>query len=235
MYAMIRRTADALLCVSEFSAREYTRFVGAGRASLTTVHSGVEERWFTVTRRKRPYPRPFFLFVGNVKPNKNVRTLLRAFNTIRDLVPHDLVIVGKREGFVVGDPEIAPAAASLGDRVHFTGFVARDDLEQFIAFADALVMPSLYEGFGLPPLEAMAASCPVVASNAASLPEICGDAALYFDPTDHESLAASLLRLVGDATLQQQLRRRGLQQARRFQWDSTVSRTLAVLDSLVTN
>jgi len=233
MHAMVRRNADALVCVSHFTAREYARLVGIGRAQPTVIYLGIDPRWAAVQQRSCPHPRPFFVFVGNVKPNKNLRTLVRAMALARDSIPHDLVIVGKRDGFVTGDHETIDAAAQLGDRVHFTGFVETEQLEQFIAYADALVMPSLYEGFGLPPLEAMAAGCPVTASRAASLPEVCGDAALYFDPTNHEELAACLVRLANDESLRQTLRARGYEQAHRFQWETSALETLAVLDSLV--
>jgi len=233
MHAMVRRNADALICVSRFTATEYARLVGIGRAHPTTIHLGIDPRWAAVQRLSRPHPRPFFVFVGNVKPNKNVRTLVRAMALARDSIPHDLVIVGKRDGFGTGDPETVDAATQLGNRVHFTGFVEAELLEQFIAFADALVMPSLYEGFGLPPLEAMAAGCPVVVSRAASLPEICGDAALYFDPTNPEELSACLVRIANDESLRQALRARGNRHVRRFRWEASTLKTLAVLDALV--
>lgn len=233
MFSMVRRNADAVVCDSDFTAREYRRLVGVGHAPPTTIHLGIDERWTTIRQRSRPHPRPFFVFVGNVKPNKNLRTLMRAMARARDSVPHDLIVVGKRDGFGIGDPETVHAASQLGDRVHFTGFVETERLEQFIAFADALVMPSLYEGFGLPPLEAMAAGCPVTVSRVASLPEVCGDAALYFDPTDHGELASCLVRLANDESLRTTLRELGYEQVRRFQWEKSTTATLAVLDALV--
>lgn len=233
MHSMVRRNADAILCVSRFTAQEYERLVGVGRAQPTVIHLGVDEHWTRIQPRSRPYPRPFFAFVGNVKPNKNLSVLVRAMALARDRIPHDLVIIGKRDGFATGDPETLRASLELGERVHFTGFLERDRLEQFIAFADALVMPSFYEGFGLPPLEAMAAGCPVAVSSAASLPEVCGDAALYFDPTDHEELASCLVRLAGDEWLRQSLRQHGYQRAKRFRWETSTVATLAVLDNLI--
>ena len=233
MFSMVRRNADAIICDSDFTALEYRRLVGTGRATPTTIHLGIDERWTMVRQRHRPHPRPFFVFVGNVKPNKNLRALVRAMAMVRDSLPHDLIVVGKKEGFATGDPETIIAAAQLGDRIHFTGFVETELLEQFIAFADALVMPSLYEGFGLPPLEAMAAGCPVSVSRAASLPEVCGDAALYFDPTDHGDLASCLKRLANDESLRDSLRERGYQRVRQFQWERSMDDTLAVLDALV--
>lgn len=233
MYGFVRRRADAILCDSEFTTREYTRLVGIGRACPKTVHLGVDERWFCVARQHRPHPRPFFLYIGNVKPNKNLGTLVRAFAQVSSAVPHDLIIVGRREGFITADSDAAHAAASLGARVQFTDFLPTEVLEQFVAFADALVMPSLYEGFGLPPLEAMAASCPVIVSRAASLPEVCGDAALYFDATDQAELAACLVQLARSPSLQQDLRIRGRRRAQQFRWETTAAQTLEVLDALV--
>ncbi|HEX7940798.1 MAG TPA: glycosyltransferase family 1 protein [Gemmatimonadaceae bacterium] len=233
MFTAVRRTADALLCDSEFTAREFARLVGIGRAAPTTVHLGVDDRWFAVKQRERPHPRPFFLFIGNVKPNKNLRVLLRAFARILTQVPHDLVVVGRHEGLTTGDPDAVRDAASLGTRVRSTGLVSAEHLEQYVAFADALVMPSLYEGFGLPPLEAMAAGCPAVVSRAASLPEVCGDAALYFDAADASELADCLLRLASDASLRQRHCALGRRRAELFRWETCTTKTLAVLDPLV--
>ena len=202
--------------------------------------NGVDPEWFDVPRPAAA-ERPYFVFVGNVKPHKNLGRLLDAFAALAPEIPHDLLLVGRRRGFLTGDPEIARRAESLGGRVRFTGFVETEELRRTVAGATALVLPSLYEGFGLPALEAMACGRPVLAARAGALPEVCGDAALYCDPRDPGDIAAGLRRLATDAELAARLAAAGVAHARRFSWDDTaagvgdairqvsVDRTVAVL------
>ena len=233
MFAAVRRKADAIITISEFTRREFLRLVGPARQEIHAITLAAPERWFSVRPTRNPEPAPYVLYVGNVKPHKNLTTLLEAMRLLPDDVAHNLVIVGKESGFLTGDPRVRERAAALGDRVRFTGRVSDEALEQYVAHADALVFPSLYEGFGLPPLEAMACGCPVVVSNAASLPEVCGDAAVYIDPLDPADLARQLRRVLGDATLREELRARGRARARQFSYDDCVRRTLAVVDELL--
>lgn len=230
MYAALRRKAHAVLCVSDFTKNELARLTGRGRAELRTTHLGLDDSWFRVEKRRRPHPGSFLLFVGLVKPHKNLEALVEAFGSIKDGIPHDLLIVGRKEGFITGDEAVISRAAALGDRVRFTGHVGEDLLRQYFAHADALVLPSLYEGFGLPPLEAMACSTPVIVSNAASLPEVCGDAALYCDPHSPSDIADKIRWLVNDAGLRETLRQRGLKHARRFTWDRCAAQTVEAIE-----
>jgi glycosyltransferase involved in cell wall biosynthesis len=229
MFWAVRNKASAILADSHFSRLELSRLTGKGRQEINTVHLGVDASWFDVGKKTRPYLAPYLLFVGNVKPHKNLTGLIRAFGLIAQAVHQDLVIVGKREGFISGDTEVAREARRLGERIQFTGHVADDELFQYVAHADALVLPSLYEGFGLPPLEAMACSCPVIVSNAASLPEVCGDAALYCDPNDPSDIADKIQQLMRDPKLRDELRAKGLEQARKFSWDKCARETLDVI------
>ncbi|HJU66304.1 MAG TPA: glycosyltransferase family 1 protein [Gemmatimonadaceae bacterium] len=232
MFGHVRRRATAILFSSQFTASEFVRLAGMPRGSPHTIHLGISESWFRVRTVTRSRERPYLLYVGNVKPHKNVRALLLAFDAIRDEVPHDLVIVGQREGFITGDREVNEMAAAHPERVHFTGVVEGAVLEQYVASAAALVLPSLYEGFGLPPLEAMACGCPTIVSRAGSLPEVCGDAALYIDPHDPADLARAIRALVQQPELATDLRERGRRQAARFTWDRCAAQTLPVLDGL---
>jgi glycosyltransferase involved in cell wall biosynthesis len=131
---------------------------------------------------------------------------------------------------ITADNSAADSARVLGERVHFVGEVTQERLEQFYLHAELLVFPSLYEGFGFPPLEAMACGCPAVVARAGSLPEVCRDAALYFDPRSSADLASALLRAVGDPQLRQRLVERGRHQALRFNWDQCTRETLAVME-----
>ena len=230
MFRAVRQKADAVVTVSEFSKGELIRLTGQGKQEVTPIHIGVDEAWFSVPDGARPYGKPYVLFVGNVKPHKNVGGLVRALELAQDRIPHDLVIVGRREGFITADEAVAALAQSLGERVHFTGFVQDEPLKQWVKHADALVLPSFYEGFGLPPLEAMACGCPALVSNAASLPEACGDAALYCDPHSPRDIADKLVALLTDETLRRSLRQKGLARAKRFTWEACAGKTLAVIE-----
>lgn len=233
MFRALRRKADAILCVSDFTRRELVKLTGKDRGNLFTAHPGVDGSWFDVEKDRNPHLRPYLLFVGLVKPHKNLRALIEAFEEVKDEVPHDLVIVGNREGLITSDETVVIRAATLEDRVLFTGFVEEDLLRQYFAHADALVLPSLYEGFGLPALEAMACGCPVIVSDAASLPEVCGDAALYCDPRDPSDIAEKIQRLAGDAGLRETLRERGRARAELFTWEACAARTVEVIERVL--
>lgn len=233
MFGALRRRADRVICVSHFTARELVRLVGVEPRRITVVHEGVDAAWFEDEPGPSPHARPYLLFVGNVKPHKNLVRLVQAFEALASDVPHDLLIVGKREGFRTGDPRVLQAAGRMAGRIRFTGYVPDERLRSYVRHAGALVLPSLYEGFGLPPLEAMASGCPVVVSRAASLPEVCGDAALYCDPLDPHDIAAQIRRAVNDATLRAELVDRGRLHARRFTWERCAEQTAAVMEAMV--
>lgn len=233
MFDRLVHRADALLSVSQFTEGELIRLTRVSPRKIKVIHNGVDESWFKVERRQNPHSRPFLLFVGNVKPHKNLGRLLEAFAMIKDRVPHDLVLVGKKEGFITGDREVLRQAETFGDRVKFTGVLEDGQLQQYYAFADLLVFPSLYEGFGLPPLEAMAVGTPVACSHAASLPEVCGEAALYFDPSQPQDMADKISKILENRSLRDELVKRGLEWARPFSWDHAASQTVGVLEDLL--
>jgi glycosyltransferase involved in cell wall biosynthesis len=176
--------------------------------------------------------RPFILAVGNLQPRKNLVRLLDAFG---ELVAHrghdiDLVIVGPRR---YRAHEIISAAGSVTDRVHFTGYVTDRQLAAFYRCSTVFVLPSLYEGFGLPALEAMAQGVPIACSDAGALPEVCGDAAIMFNPKSVESIAAAVERILGDAELRRRLSLAGTARATMFSWKKTAELTLKVYEQVV--
>jgi glycosyltransferase involved in cell wall biosynthesis len=176
----------------------------------------------------------YLLAVGHIHPRKNLPRLVRAFNRISGKVPHELVLVGK-QGW--GNTELMEAIsqAPVGREPRFTGYVADADLPVLYAGADAFAYPSLYEGFGLPPLEAMACGTPVLTSNLSSLPEVVGEAAVLVDPYDEPSLARALAELLGDARKRAALSAAGLARAVQFTWDATARGTLEVYRSVLQN
>lgn len=228
----VKRKADAILTPSEFTAGEFRRWVGEPR-SLTVTPLAAGPLWSQSLGGATPHPRPYFLFVGNVKPHKNLAGLLDAFASVQGRIPHDLVVAGKKEGFLSGDAGSVERAKGMEGRVLFLGALEPEVLKRWVAFAQAAVLPSFYEGFGLPPLEAMAMGTPVVVSNRASLPEVCADAALYVDPDKTESIAEALERIANEQTLRTELSRKGLARAATFSWDATLQKTLPVLDGLI--
>lgn len=229
MFQQLAKRASAIICDSQFTADELMRLAGIDSRRICVIHLGVDESWFRIPKHAGPEQPPYLLAVGNVKPNKNLSRLFEAFAAICDRLPHDLMIVGKKEGFVTGDDAALRKAARLGNRVIFTGRMGDEDLRQCFAHADALVFPSFYEGFGLPPLEAMAAGCPVVASRAASIPEVCGDAAEYFDPLDVADMSKHILRVLSNSDLRQELIAKGDKRARLFRWSDCATSTIQVL------
>jgi len=233
MFSVVRYKADSILTISEFTKHEMERLLGRFDQPITPIHLGVSDEWFSIPALPSPHPRPYVLYVGNIKPHKNLKTLVKAFIAIESRIPHDLVLVGKKDGFITGDDEVAELAWNLGERIHFTGRVSDDELKQYFHHAETLVFPSLYEGFGLPPLEAMAAGCPVVVSNAASLLEVCGDAALYFDPYDVNDLSRKLELVLTNSQLRDSLRQSGLDRAHKFPWDRCVNITCESIENLL--
>lgn len=219
----VRLRARQIMFVSEFSRGEFTRLVGVPRKSIV-VPNGVDDGWTRAASALSPQPqrnvRPYILFVGSVKPHKNVGGLLRAFEQIVNGVPHDLVIAGNHEGMRTIDSAAIDSAKALGDRVRLLGRVSDAELPELVAAADVLVLPSFYEGFGLPPIEAMAVGCPVLVSDIPALRETCGDAALYCDPHAPGDIARQLRAMLADSVLRARLVERGRLRAARFTWDA---------------
>lgn len=162
----------------------------------------------------------YLLFVGAQEPKKNLKRLIEAYLDVDTAAP--LVIAGPR-GWM-WEQEVGAALAPLSDqaraRIKFTGYVDRDDLRRLYAGALGFLYPSLYEGFGLPVLEAMTSGCPVVTSNTSSLPEVCGEAALYVDPFSRDDIRNSIERLIADSAMRSTLRSRGLSRSQLFSFDS---------------
>jgi glycosyltransferase involved in cell wall biosynthesis len=232
MFKKLVGRANEILCVSRFTKGELLKWAGGDAGKMNVIHNGVDPSWLKVEKKVRPHPKPYFLFVGNVKPHKNLGRLLRAFAFLKDRIPHDLILAGKKEGFITGDLKVIKEAEGFGDRVQFTGMLDDEQLRQFYAYADLLVFPSLYEGFGLPPLEAMAGGTPVACSNAASLPEVCGDAVLYFDPYQPRDMAEKIEKALTDIPLRERLIKKGMEQVVQFTWEKTATETVKVMERL---
>jgi glycosyltransferase involved in cell wall biosynthesis len=234
LFGHIGRRAASVLIDSEFSRAEMRRLGLSARGTTTVAPLAADDRWFDAraSATRRPLPEPYLVYVGNWKRHKNVPMLLRAFGLVLDRLPHRLVLIGRREG-LNADPAIAPEAERLGARCLFTGELSDDELQRWVVHADALVTASRYEGFGLPPLEAMACGVPCLVSSAGALPEVCGDAALYCDPSDVASVASGLVTIASDNAVRQHLIARGRTRARAFSWDRSAAVAAEALEHAI--
>jgi glycosyltransferase involved in cell wall biosynthesis len=231
MYRELRKRAALILTVSQFSKAELLRLTGGSNLdNIFPIYLGVCSEWYGASIIPAVREKPYFVCVGNIKPYKNVGRLVDAFLSVKERIPHSLILVGQSEGLITGESsEFFAKLRDAGERIQLTGFVSQQALLSLVGHADALIMPSLYEGFGLPPLEAMAAGVPAAVARTASLPEICGDAALYFDPLRVDEIAEKMVEIATDNSLRKQLIEKGLQRSRRFRWDECAQKTSAEL------
>jgi glycosyltransferase involved in cell wall biosynthesis len=174
--------------------------------------------------------KPYILFVGTLQPRKNIAKLIEAFSQLKNKNTQ-LVIVGKK-GWLWEEIFNAPAKFGVLERVKFLDFVSNEDLPGLYKNALCFVLPSLYEGFGLPVLEAMKFGCPTVISNVSSLPEVGGDASLYFDPQSVDDIAQKIEMVVSDEKLRAEMVKKGYNQVKQFSWEKTAKQTLKVLEDL---
>lgn len=230
------RAASALIAVSEATRRDLLDRLGIRPDRVFVVYEGLDHELFRPVRL-RLVDGPYLLFVGSEHPRKNLVTLLRAFARLRTdprwqrLRLVKAGVAGSGEAPFREQTLAALRELGLTDQVTFTEEVPDADLPAYYSGAECLVLPSRAEGFGFPPLEAMACGCPVVVSTAGALPEIVGDAGLQVPPDDVEGLHRALRTLLGDATLRRTLRDRGLRRAQEFSWERTARQTERVYES----
>jgi len=229
------RHAAAVLTGSEATKRDLVEFYALPPEKIHVTPYAADASYGPMDRadarravqRRLGVPVPYLLSVGVLQPRKNLPRLVRAYNRIAEAVPHRLVLTGK-EGWAGDELREAVGEAPPGKEPLFTGYVADADLPALYAGADLFVYPSLYEGFGLPPLEAMACGTPVLTSNVSSLPEVVGEAGVTVDPLDEAAIAEALAALLADPARRQALAEAGLERARRFDWKHTARQTLDV-------
>jgi glycosyltransferase involved in cell wall biosynthesis len=233
------RRATHIIVISECTRRDLVAAYGLPPDKVTVVYEAADPRFrpqppdaVTGVRARYGLPERYLLFVGTIEPRKNLTRLLRAFEVVRaDGLADGLVIVGRR-GWLYDDFFATLERSPARDAVFFPGYVPDEDLPALYAGAQALVLPSLYEGFGLPTLEAMACGTPVACSDTSSLPEVTGDAALHFDPREVGAMTDALRRLLGDADLRAVLRGRGLERVVGFSWERVAAETRAVYSAV---
>jgi len=241
MMTLAARRSRRVLTVSQASKDDILHFLKVPASKVEVIPNAIDERLAVapgaeeVARVRERYllTSPFVLYAGNIKPHKNVDRLIEAFAIVRRRGVQDVKLL------IIGDeisryPNLRRLVHryQLHQHVRFLGFVPDETLAVLYRLASVFVFPSLCEGFGLPPLEAMAAGTPVITSNVSSLPEVVGDAALLIDPLDAGAIADAVVRVLCDATLRATLARRGLERARLFSWERSVARTHAVYAAL---
>lgn len=223
--------ANHVITISDFSKGEICRTIKLNPGKVTVTHLGAmrsgasnsSENWGELIRRfliREPYVVAF----GGRTLNKNIPHLIRAFALVKDAFPHSLVLIGH----IPSNVDLANESKEIRDRITITGYVPAEHVLPLLSHADLFVLPSLYEGFGLPVLEAQQAAVAMACSTAGSLPEVGGDGALYFDPTSVEHIADTIRRCLADATLRSQLILKGRENLARFSWDNTARETLSV-------
>jgi glycosyltransferase involved in cell wall biosynthesis len=242
MRLTVRRTAQRaarIATVSEFSRQDLIRTYRLAPEKVVVTHNGVGPRFTShpdssgeaaEVRHRFRIERDYLLAVGSLQPRKNLARLVRAYARLRSEhtgFTHQLVIVGRR--LWLAEEIFAEIKRQAWARdVIVTGYVAEEELPRLYRAATALVYPSLFEGFGLPPLEAMACGTPVITSNTSSLPEVVGEAALTVDPYDEAALGQAMLEVVSDEELRARLRAAGRERARRFTWRAMAEKTLGL-------
>jgi len=230
----ILKTTDGVIAVSENTRQDAIRLLRIRPDKIRVVHPGVPEAYFFAV----PVPRakPYFLSVGTIEPRKNIDSLLTAWASLpvsfRD--EHNLLIAGM-EGWDSAATMSRILQMTKEDvSVEYLGYVAETDMPSLVAGAFALVYPSLYEGFGIPVAQAMAARCPVITSNVSSLPEVAGNAAILIDPRSISEIASAMTRVAGSPDLREDLRLRGRERAaRHFTWARAACESLRYFDDLI--
>jgi glycosyltransferase involved in cell wall biosynthesis len=236
---------DLLVTVSESSRRDIIKYIDIHEQKTAVIYNGVSDVYQSQALESdsdtlKKYfleGRPYILYVGALDFRKNLENLLKAFALVKKSsgIVHNLVLAG---GSDPSRPDLYPDLSSLAvqygieNSIRFLGYVEDCDLPVIYRYAELFVFPSLYEGFGLPPLEAMASGVPVVCSDAASLPEVIGDAGVLVNARVPESIAEAILRILSDKNIASDLRQRGLERARQFTWEAAADKWVNSLKSL---
>jgi len=234
----ILQKSQEIVAISENTKNNIVTFYGIDPGRVRVIPPGFEKSRYRLgingERTKAKYGlTEYFLYVGNLLAHKNLRRLLLAFSLITRRLPYKLVIAGHKDPRYYPALEAEAQALGLAGKVLFLNYVPTDELPALYAGAKVFVFPSLYEGFGLPPLEAMACGCPVIVSNVSSLPEVCGDAAYYVNPYDVESIAEGIHKVLTDEALRQNLIKKGIERVKLFSWEKAAKEHLKVFEEVL--
>jgi glycosyltransferase involved in cell wall biosynthesis len=232
--------ADAVISISDTMTQGLEKFDHLDPRKIRRIYHGCsgsfrhieDAQQLEAARQRYDLPRKYLLFVGMLFPQKNFANLLRAFHKLADRIPHELVVVG-RPRWNYADELTLIDTLQLTERVRFLGHVPNEELPYIYNLADCFVFPSFYEAFGLVGVEALACGCPTAAARAGAVPEVLGDAALYFDPSDADQMAQQIYTLVTDPKARSGARRRGLERAKVFTWDRAARELLELFGDVM--
>ncbi len=231
------RAADHLICDSKFSENQLLEFYPRLRGKTTVIHLGVDQPKIRVTEERSKdimaelgIHNPFILFVGTLAPHKNLERLVRAFKEVKLLYPEYQLVVSGKKGWMFEGIFKVVEEEGLKDSVLFVGFTNDEQLEALYFRAQLLVLPSLYEGFGLPPLEAMIRGCPVLVSNLDIFKEICGEAASYCNPKETSSIVKEIITLLREENQRKKLIEVAYRKVKNYSWSKTAKQTFDVYE-----
>lgn len=238
-YRYVCRRANLFLAISEFTKKEMIEILRIPPEKIKVVPCACSTAMRPVTdvtllenlRKKYQLPEHFVLFVGNFNPRKNLERLLRAFDLVKEQIPQHLVIAGE-QGWKF-DKQEALKNICHADAIHFIDYAPDEDMPALYSAADLFVFPTLYEGFGIPVIEAQACGTPVLTSNCSALPEVCGDAAIFVNPYDVEDISRGMLRILQDSELVKVLTEKGLQNAKKFSWKASAQKLNELIEATV--
>jgi len=226
--------SDKIITVSEYIRQEAICEFNIDKETIETIHNGVNHNVFNTENRnitkvfidKFPFKSGYILFTGTMEPRKNIRTLVEAYLSLPDAIQKEypLVLVG-----ATGWNNKDILKNIKNDRIHFLGYVTQDVLSALYNHATCFVYIPWYEGFGMPPIEAMACGCPCIVSNAASIPEVCGDAPRYVSPGNVEEIREEIVKIITSTDLRQTMSRQGLQQSQKYSWERSAEEHARVL------
>ncbi|MBS4068388.1 MAG: glycosyltransferase family 4 protein [Sulfurimonas sp.] len=234
------KKADYIITGSNFTKQEIIDYMQIPQDKISVIYHGVNHELYKPypqdklqeTKAKFDLPKKFLLFVGSIEPRKNLLSLLMAYSLLRREEKDDLplILVGFK-GWE--NKEIMQEIEKNQEYIRYLGYITDTELAHIYNLATIFIYPSLYEGFGLPPLEAMACGTPVIVSNVASLPEVCGDAALYIEPMDLQDIKDKVLTLLGDEKLREELSNKSKAQAALFSWESSALEHFSVFEKIL--
>lgn len=240
VHTLLRQSAqraDKVIAISESTKRDLVEHLKVNESKIVVIHLAADKAYYrstnpgmiNTTRKKYSEGKKFILYVGTLEPRKNLPRLIKAYNKVRleTRLKHKLVIAGMK-GWMYDSIFQTVHNLNLEKDVIFTGYVPQEELPALYSAADLFVYPSLYEGFGLPPLEAMACGTPVITSNTSSLPEVVGDAGTMVNPHSVDELAQAIYKVLTDEKLRSDMIYKGLKQAKKFTWEKTAQETLKV-------
>jgi glycosyltransferase involved in cell wall biosynthesis len=240
-YRLMKKHVVRWLAISEFTKRDMVELLGISAQDIDVVYTASHEDFCRVSdgrtqaavREKYALPERYILFVGNFNPRKNLSRLIRAFDAFkrRSGLPHKLVIAGEH-GWKFDKEEALSDIGHMAD-ILFLGFVADADMPALYSMAELFAFPTLYEGFGIPVIEAQRCGTPVLTSNVSALPEVAGDGAFYVDPYDIDAISAALESILSDDALARELAAKGTINAKRFSWQTSARQLNDIIESVI--